>query len=79
MLILKGLVLMTAFINSASAFFPYFPPYRCTLDGDCSASENDADSQVESRGEGFSLKLFQRVPEVKSPLSRSIFILSDNV
>jgi hypothetical protein len=58
MLVTSLAIAAVSFATSAEAFFPYVPGYRCDLDNSC-PEKRAVDA------EPLSLKIVQRLPEVK--------------
>ena len=61
MLVTNFALAVATFASSAEAFFPYVPGYRCDLDNSC-PEKRAVDA------EPLSLKIVQRLPEVKVPV-----------
>jgi hypothetical protein len=53
-----------ALATTSSAFFPWYPDYRCAETKDCVESKGTDEGHVVERGNGLTVKIAQRVPEV---------------
>lgn len=51
-------------LATTSAFFPWYPDYRCAQTKDCVESKGSDEGHVVERGDGVTIKIAQRVPKV---------------
>lgn len=65
MRVINILLSIISLATTASAFFPWYPDYRCAKTHDCVVAKNSDEGQIVGRGHGLTVKVIQRVPEVR--------------
>lgn len=53
-----------ALATTSTAFFPFYPDYRCAETKDCVELKGTDEGHVSGRGNGLSVRVVQKIPEV---------------